>query len=52
MGDLHCAAVELVPHPSVTYPTPLPADPGGPLVMGDLAELLLAMPAADDADEM
>ncbi len=27
------------------------ADPGGHLVMGDLAELLLAMPEAEHADE-
>ena len=27
------------------------ADPGGCLNMGDLAELLLAMPEAEDADE-
>lgn len=27
-----------------------PADPGGPFVMGDLAELLLTMPEAEDAN--
>ena len=33
-------------------PSPwLTADPGGCLVMGDLAELLLAMPEAEDADD-
>ena len=34
---------------SIILPPPIP-DPGGCLVMGDLAELLLTMPEAEGAD--